>query len=89
MENVTKIYLDKNSNPVISYYNGSWKVIKHESTDGKDYSIMIWETIYDGIYDAEENLGRELNDEEYVEEVAYIIENITDFYDIKIVYTNE
>ena len=84
MENITKIYIDSDSNPAISHYNGSWHVIKHESTDGADYSIMIWDTIYEGIYNAEESLGYELVGEEWTEEVAYILQNIADGFDIEL-----
>ena len=26
-------------------YNGSWNIFQHESTDGMDYSLMLWECI--------------------------------------------
>ena len=85
MEKIKKIYVDAEGVPVITDYNGSWQVIKHEATDGLDYSITIWDTIYDGIYNAEQELGYELQGDEYKEEVAYILENFTDCYDIELV----
>ena len=85
MEKITKIYTDESGNPIITHYNGSWNVIKHESTDNLDYSISIWESIYQGVSDAEEYLERELTDEEYNEEVSIILEYMSDAYDIELI----
>jgi hypothetical protein len=85
MEKITKIYANANGTPKTTHYNGSWHVIKHESVDSLDYSITIWDTISEGIYAAEESLGYELQDDEYNEEVAYILETVCDCFNIEII----
>ncbi len=36
-------------------YNGSWNVYQHESTDGRDYSLMLWECVDATAWDMLEN----------------------------------
>ena len=40
----TKIYTNEDGSPITKEYNGSWTVIDHESSDGNDYSMCIWNT---------------------------------------------
>ena len=89
MYNLKAIYVDAEGQPVITHYNSSWHVIKQETTDNLDYSICIYETISEGIYQAEQSLGYELEGDEYKEEVAYILENMADAYCFELVQETE
>ena len=44
---LTTIYVNKDYTPKTIRYNGSWHIIKHESVDSLDYSIQIWDAIYE------------------------------------------
>ena len=85
METIKKIYVNADGQPIVTYYNGSWHVIKHNATDNLDYSITIWDTIYEGIYEKEEELGYELEGDEYTDEVAYILETMADVFGFELV----
>ena len=87
MENIKKIWIKQDGTPVTTHYNGSWNVIKHNSTDDLDYSITIWETIYEAVEQAEISKALEeevdmetceLTEEEWIAECAYILEEMAD-----------
>lgn len=46
---ITSITINSDNTPTIKRYNGSWHVIDHTSSDGKDYSITIWEYFYESL----------------------------------------
>lgn len=54
IENITEIYVNADMTPITTRYNGSWHVIKHTTKNDADYSILIWENIYQAQEDTEE-----------------------------------
>ena len=65
MENIKKIYIKENGTPIYTHYNGSWNVMKMETTDGLDYSYSISEMIDEMVYNYEEETGVELKGDDY------------------------
>ena len=74
MENIKKIYIKENGTPIYTHYNGSWNVMKMETTDGLDYSLTISEMLDDMIYQYEEENGVELEGDEYYQFIANELE---------------
>jgi len=66
MENIKTISIYENGMPVIGRYNGSWNYIEHTSTDGRDYSISIWDCYYASV----ENLFEDVEEEDFTEEMS-------------------
>jgi hypothetical protein len=77
MENIKKIYIKENGTPIHTHYNGSWNVMKMETTDGLDYSYSISEMLDDSLYQYEEENG-ELNGDEYNKFVATELEYLAE-----------
>jgi hypothetical protein len=73
MENIKKIYIKENGTPIYTHYNGSWNVMKMETTDGLDYSYTISEMIDEALYNYEEENG-EVNGDDYDKFVATELE---------------
>ena len=65
MENLKKIFIDEDGTPYTTHYNGSWHVIKTETTDGIDYSITIYEYLDERVYEYECEEGVVLEGKEY------------------------
>ena len=57
---ITKIYTNEDGSPII--YMDDSEVIDHESTDGRDYSIDIWETYNEVVEDMMYEYGIEDED---------------------------
>ena len=85
METIKKLWINEDGTPFTTHYNGSWNVIKMETTDNLDYSIDIYDIITEGVYEAEQQLERELTNEEYNEEVSYILENIAEYIGFELI----
>ena len=64
IENITQIYVNADMSPITTKYNGSWHVIKHTTKNDADYSILIWENIYQACEYIEEGFIEENPDEE-------------------------
>jgi hypothetical protein len=77
MENIKKIYIKENGTPIYTHYNGSWNVMKMETTDGLDYSYSISEMIDDNLYEYEEENG-ELTGDDYDKYVATELEYLAE-----------
>ena len=45
MENIKTITIGTNGTPITNRYNGSFHPIEHTSTDGRDYSMTIWDWV--------------------------------------------
>ncbi len=74
MENIKKIYIKEDGTPLYTHYNGSWNVMKMETTDGLDYSYSICEMIDEMVYNYEEENGIELEGDAYTEFIATELE---------------
>jgi hypothetical protein len=89
MENITKIYINEDGTLHTTHYNGSWNVIKMDTTDNLDYSIQIYETLNDSVYYYEEENDVELEGEEYNDFIKEELEFLCDGYDIELVVVSE
>ncbi len=66
MKNIKTISINQDGTPTTLRYNGSYRPIEHTSTDGKDYSIFLWETYYQAV-DMIFPETEDLTDEQYAE----------------------
>jgi hypothetical protein len=85
MENIKKIYINENGTFHTTHYNGSWNVIKMETTDDLDYSISIYEYLNDRVWDYEEEEGIELEGEDYENFIKDELEYLSDAFDFELV----
>ena len=65
MENIKTITIGTNGTPITNRYNGSFHPIEHTSTDGRDYSMTIW----DWYYEVVEFLFDDVEDEDFTNEM--------------------
>jgi len=89
MENITKIYLNENGTFHTTHYNGSWNVIKMETTDDLDYSMTIYEYLNEAVWNYEDEEGIELEGQEYDDFIKCELEFLADAYEIELVSVNE
>ena len=85
MENITKLYIKEDGTPLYTRYNGSWNIIKMDTTDGLDCSLMIDEMISESLYYYEEEEGVELEGEEYTNFVKTELEYYAEVYGFELV----
>jgi hypothetical protein len=85
MENIKKIYIKEDGTPLYTHYNGSWNVMKMETTDGLDYSYPISEMMDEGVYGYEEETGLDCNGDDYIGIIAEQLQLIAEYYEIELV----
>jgi len=85
MENITKLYIKQDGTPLYTHYNGSWNIMKMDTTDGCDYSLTISEMIDESLYYYEEEEGVELEGEEYINFVKTELEYYAECYGFELV----
>lgn len=78
MENLKKLYITEDGTPFYTHYNGSWNVMKMETTDGLDYSLTISEMLDDSVYNYEEEEGVELEGQEYTDFIKSELEYLSE-----------
>lgn len=85
MENITKLYIKEDGTPLYTHYNGSWNIMKMETTDGLDYSMTISEMLDDMVYQHEEEEGVELEGDEYIKLIAGELEYLAEVVGFELV----
>ena len=66
MENIKTISIDDNGTPITNRYNGSYHPIEHTSTDGRDYSMTIWDWYYGTV----DFLFEDVEEEDFTNEMS-------------------
>lgn len=89
MENINKIYINENGTLHTTHYNGSWNVIKMDTTDDLDYSITIYEMLNDSVWNYEEDNDVELEGEDYQNFIKEELEFMADAFDFELVVISE
>jgi hypothetical protein len=89
MENITKLYINQDGSLHTTHYNGSWNVIKMQTTDNLDYSITIYDMLADMVYEYEEETGIELEGEEYDDFIKSELEFMSDAFGFELVVVSE
>jgi len=89
MENINKIYINEDGTLHTTHYNGSWNVIKMDTTDDLDYSITIYEMLNDSVWNYEEDNDVELEGEDYHNFIKEELEFMADAFDFELVVVSE
>jgi len=89
MENINKIYINEDGTFHTTHYNGSWNVIKMDTTDDLDYSITIYEMLNDSVWNYEEDNDVELEGEDYQNFIKEELEFMADAFDFELVVIGE
>lgn len=89
MENIKKIYINEDGTLHTTHYNGSWNVIKMETTNDADYSITIYEMLSDMVYEYEQENDVELEGEEYDDFIKTELEFMADIYGFELVVISQ
>lgn len=85
MENIKKLYITQEGTPFHTHYNGSWNVMKMETTDGLDYSLTISQMLDDSVYSYEEEEGVELEGQEYTDFIKSELEYLSEVCEFELV----
>jgi|GEM_PF-6822985 len=66
MKNIKTITIGKDGTPITNRYNGSFHPIEHTSTDGRDYSMTIWNWYYESV----QYLFEDVEDEDFTDAMS-------------------